>query len=274
MVTDKINMSPKIFITGDSWGVKEWTSSNVNDSAEEIERNNNGAHRGLQTYFEQDGFEVHNKSAGGSPNKDSIDRLINYINNGDNLYNKDLDYIFWIVSDPIRDLRPYNTPENKLTDEICASGGLQKLIKKLFHDTCNQANCLSKKHNLKIHLIGGITSFDPTEIDQYENLVALIPSWYHFLLTDEEKKLIPKATVWTSQPSDLLIDDINLKHISKKINKGMSRKIFNEYWKISEFHRIIHNSNVFFQLDNSHPNRDGHRLIYDYIIKYINDSRN
>jgi hypothetical protein len=267
-------MSSKIFITGDSWGVKEWTRNNMNDSAEEIERKDHDSHRGLHTYFEQDGFEVHNKSSGGSSNKDSIDRLIEYINDGDNLYNKNVDYIFWIVTDPIRDLRPYNIPENKLADEICASNGLKKLIKKLFHNACDHANRLAKIHDLKIHLIGGITSFDPKEIDPYDNLVALVPSWYHFLLTDQETKLIPKATVWTSQTSDVHIDDINIKYISKNLNKIKSRKVLNEYWHISEFQRVVHNYNAFFKLDNSHPNRDAHRLVYDYIIKYINDGRN
>lgn len=264
------NVAPKIFITGDSWGVKEWTRNNMNDSAEEIERKDHNSHRGLHTYFEQDGFEVHNKSSGGSSNKDSIDRLIKYINDGNNLYNKNVDYIFWIVTDPIRDLRPYD----KLTDQICASDGLEKLIKNLFHDVCDYANSLAKIHDLKIHLIGGITSFDPKEIDPYEALVALIPSWYYFLLTDEETKLIPKTTVWTSQTSDVHIDNIDFKYISKHLNKEKSKKIFNEYWQISEFHRIVHNSNAFFKLDNSHPNRDAHRLVYDYIIKYINDSGN
>ncbi len=260
-------MDRKIFITGDSWGVKEWTRHNANENAEEIDRT---AHRGIETYFRDDGYEVHNLSSGGSSNKDSIDRLITYINKENNIYDVKKDFIFLIVTDPIRDLRPYHEYPEKIIKNIVSNKGWYNLIRHLFHEQCKRTNALAEKYNLKIHLIGGIASFNPKEVVEYNNLIPLIPSWYDFLLSEQEKKLIPDLPVWTSQTSDVHVDYIGLEHTKKFKARNFARQAINEFWNISEFHRIVHDSNPYFQLDNSHPDRNGHKLIYDFIIKYIN----
>lgn len=260
---------PRIFITGDSWGVKEWTPHNANDSAEEMDR---AAHRGIHTFFKKDGYEVHNLSSGGSSNNESIDRLIKYLNAGKITYT-DTDFIFWIITDPIRDLRPYHEPELKLTDELWKNNGWNDLIAKLFHDQCSRANQIAEQYNLKIYIIGGITSFTKEEVAPYTNLIPIVPSWYELLLNPVEKMLVPKRPIWTSQTSDVHITDIELKYIATVSSNKLSKRIINEFWEINEFHRIVHNANQYFQLDNSHPDRHGHRLLYDQLLQHIENGQ-
>ncbi len=254
-------MDRKIFITGDSWGVKEWTKSNYDDDS--------AAHRGLQTYFTDDGYQVHNKSSGGSSNKDSIIRLIDYLDENPALYNRDQDRIFWIVTDPIRDLRPYTFPTNKIENEIIVNNGWNNLITELFHRQCSRANYLAEQRNLKLHLIGGVVSFDPKEVASYKNLIPVLPSWHSLLLTDEERVLVPNRPVWNSQNSDIHIDEIKLKYIRSMGRKDLVEGVVNDLWEISEFHRRVHSNNKYFSLDHSHPDRYGHKLAYNEIIKWV-----
>ncbi len=257
----------KIFITGDSWGVKEWTPENCNDRAEEIDK---AAHRGIHTYFQRYGFEVHNLSSGGSSNGESIDRLIQYIDKETGLLDRSQDYIFWIITDPMRDLRPYRDPKDKLSSEVIANKGWNNLLVKLFHQQCERANNLAKQRDIKIHLIGGITSFTVEDVKQYENLIPLVPSWYDLLLFPPERKMVPKRSIWTSQTSDVHIDDIDLEHVRIAAGNKLSKRVVNEFWNINEFHRIVHNSNGFFKLDNSHPDRHGHKVLFKKLMEYIN----
>lgn len=252
---------PNIFITGDSWGVKEWTPENCNDSAEEMDR---AAHRGLETYLRQDGFAVHNLSSGGSSNKESIDRLIAYIDK-EQLYNRKIDHVFWIITDPIRDLRPYNDPPKKLSYELTVNNGYNNLIKKLFREQCSRANSLAEERGIKINLLGGVASFNKEELAPYKNLTPLVPSWYDLLLSKVEKKMVPDRPIWTSQTSDVHIDDIDLAYIKQAGGDKLAKQVVDEFWEISEFHRIVHNSNYFFRLDHSHPDRHGHKLLYENI---------
>lgn len=254
-------MKPKIFITGDSWGVHEWPAP----VPLKVPGEESIFHGGLETYFKEVGMEVHNLSSAGSSNKSSIERLFNYVDSDKTLYNNTTDSVIWIMGDPIRDLRPYNTPEKKLSKELTINKGYNNLIKKLFHDRCFIANKLAEEHSMKIIIAGGIASFNTNELKPYKNLVPLVPSWYDLLLSNVEKKMIPDISIWTSQPSDVHIRDIDLEYIKQEGGDNLAKQIVNELWEINEFDRIVHNSNRFFELDKNHPDRHAHKILFNVI---------
>lgn len=239
----------KVFIGGDSWGCGEW--AHVASIAHK-----GVAHKGVETYFNEVGYNVINSSEGGVSNFISIGRL------QESLKEKysESDLIFWFKTDTIRDLHPnYYT----LTNELKKFGNFKGLINFLSDNSYNKLNQLAVRHNTKIYLIGGYSSLIPDLLEKYDTLVPLVPSMVDLLVGHHEKySAITKNFQGTT---DWGINHINL----------------NEYDLLAAGELIIELSNMcaakdkifqekIFRPDGHHPNRHGHRILFDYIMKKLN----
>ena len=220
----------KIVIGGDSWGVREWGDS------EEI-------HRGIWQYFEEDGHEVNMSAIPGECNIIIINHLKNVVSSPLHHY----DFIFWFQSDPLRDLKPYDDFGTRLKtyDDLLVECDF------LLDKTYNFLNSIGKK----IYCIGGCSKLNLDLMKKYNNLYPLIESVTEFILPNYQH---PKLwySDWIKVVDKLDIESIDLLLEDKLKQDSLADTNIEEHKK-------------YFWPDGGHPNRHGHKIIYDFIIKNI-----
>jgi hypothetical protein len=159
----------KIFIGGDSWARGEsWEFK----------------HLGLQEYFTDDGYEVINASILGASNHDSIEILNNHLK-------KDYlpgDIIFWVQSEPLRDLRPTVPPYSTMPARIESAGGIYNLMRELLHSNYITLNLMGANYGTIIHVIGGLSSIG--DVTEFKHVNPLVPSWTELLVGNIAKYLM------------------------------------------------------------------------------------
>lgn len=228
---------PNIIISGDSWARGEWQYQ-----TKEI------LHRGIEQYLEELNYSVVNVACPGDSNNESIDRLEFYLNQ----YQPKSPIVFWIQTDPIRDLRPYDN----LTEQIKQAGGVVKLQEQLLADSYARLNTLAIKYNIAVHLIGGLCNLAVNNLDTYTHLNPLVPSWVN-LLGDYASRLRNPYVMGETECTVLHID------------LNSYTKLF-AYQVVSELHNISYDSFIFkdqvFHPDGLHPNRNGHKILLNYIV--------
>lgn len=215
-----------ILIVGDSWGLGEWDFNPY-----EVR------HTGLQHYLEEAGHTVLNKSVAGSSNKAVVSNLLK-----SNL--QDFDYIFWIQSDPLRDLRPYQQFHKLTNIEL-----MIKQSKILLDSTYSLLNSIGKP----IHCLGGCAKLDLDLLKLHNNLIPFMPSIWEFIYSDEIHPLLCFSDWIDKIPKDFE-DFEKLVRIKQYIDSWTTNPKFREY----------------FYPDGFHPNRKAHQKIFDHIHACIN----
>lgn len=227
----------KILIAGDSWGCGEWG----NYSAVEplfSGRNHAITHLGLEQYLIDDGHEVHNLSKGGLSNNSTV------INIQDNLHHN-YDYIFWFQTDPVRDILRWDQEKSKWFNTFDHLVLMQEIDLRRVYKNLNQLNT-------KIHCIGGCSKLDVDRMQDYSNLIPFIPSVIEFLIPNFRH---PK--IWFTGDWVLNLDEKwDLKTLDIIIHE---RKQMMSLPKISKY----------FHLDGGHPDREGHKVIFEHIKKQL-----
>lgn len=226
----KKNLKKKILIIGDSWGCGEWDFRLKPYGVK---------HPGLQKYLQEEGNIVKNISRGAS-DKDYVIRKLNQYEKY-NLMNK-FDYVIVFVTDIFRvGLEPSkdfwvigNTKENILKER-------DRLMKVYFE----KLNSYSKP----IHLIGGFQKIYDYDVNGFDNLNLLVPSFVELIVPNEKHWEICFSDYVQTIPETLPTDYID--------------------WIYEIFKRWenIVSNNLFFATDNVHPNRAAHFLLKEYIRK-------
>lgn len=220
---------PKIFIGGDSWGVGELPTLD---------------HRGLEQYFQEAGFQVHNASVRGASPRDSIGLLLETLK----LHYQPNDYIFWIQSDPIRDLRPYTD----LSEHVTQAGGLRNLMHQRLSDDYNYLHTVGRRFDTKVYLIGGLTSVVESLVQSRPRLNMLVTSWVELLVSDRYSNIDwPTFCIWNS--------DYTIDHFGS----NPSTQLVDELYEFDQNRQVF--QHPLFKPDGCHPNREGHRILYNYI---------
>ena len=215
-----------ILILGDSWGLGEWDFNPYKVR-----------HAGLQHYLEEAGYVVCNQSRPGSSNKGSITRI-----RKSNLQN--FDYVFWIQSDPLRDLRPYSQFHELTNVELMIEQN--KIL-------LNQSYYLLNALDHPIHCIGGCAKLEVELMKPHANLIPFIPSILEYIHPDEKQPDI-WISDWINKIPKNFSDFERLISIKKYIDSWSTNPKFREY----------------FYPDGFHPNRKAHAKIFDYVHAYIN----
>jgi hypothetical protein len=98
----------------------------------------------------------------------------------------------------------------------------------------------------------------------YPELYRLVPSWINLLVGHMPEYQYTKDTDYGITMSDGGIKNVKL----SQLNMSISGQV------IKEFHQYDSNDFVFrediFQPDGCHPNRHGHRILFEEIIKQLN----
>ena len=228
----KVNIDmKKILIGGDSWACGEWQFDKTNT--------NTIVHPGLAQYFLDDGFAVINCAQGRSSNSEAIDRMLDQ-------YAKDkFDYVIWVQTDPLRDLRPYVDFLSKFTkhDQLLVESN------RLLNSSYEKLNQLGKQ----IICLGGCSKLDP-DISKYKNLIPLVDSIIEFLLPDFTHPEIWHSD-WIRCTKNAVVSTFNEELLDQLLmNKQQQDQLYLE---------------PLFNPDGQHPNRDGHRIIYDRITEFL-----
>lgn len=233
---------PKIFIGGDSFGCGEWDESSTRV-----------VHLGLEQYFKDSGYQVINSSKGGSSNAASIARLIDSL---DKSFVEN-DIVFWIQSDCLRELRPFTN----ISSLIIKANGLAELVQQITEKDYATLNSAAVKFDTKIHLIGGIQDIMVSSLTNFSNLNAIVPSWIYMLVGhfEEYQDLFPHH-LHTEEAS---------KYITLKVIRDLKLfyRVLDVLYKM-ERSWILYREDAF-RPDKIHPNRDGHRILFDYLVKEL-----
>ena len=214
-----------LLIVGDSWAMGEWDWDNENRYA--------CTHKGLEQYFLDAGCSVQNKSIGGASNSQSILtlQLLDL-----NQYKS----ILWFQTDPLRDI----TDSQLFLKEY---NSFQKVIehqKELLNKTYLNLNSLE----IEILCIGGCSKLELDLIKYYPNLTPIIPSVMEFLIPD-----FKHPEIWFSG----WFQDIDRQFSIDCINKFLYNKQLQD--QLGWLYRDL------FWPDGRHPNRWGHKKIFEYL---------
>lgn len=218
---------PKIFIGGDSWACGEWPEG----------PSLHAAHKGLEEYFKQDNYQVINTARGGASNHDSVSLLSSAVKT----FYSNNDIVIWIQTDPIR-----NVSLDQLPSAVEQAGGINPLMRQLAQKDYNRLDQLL----LPVYAIGGLYSIQQDLLPP--NVTCLIESWVGLL-----------DSTWTESAildSNWTVDDLHLEIFKEQ---SLVKLCINELTQLTA-NRQVYNDPLFHPNGN-HPNREGHRILYNYI---------
>ena len=228
-----------IVITGCSWGCGEWNHGDI-------------AHCGLAEYLTQDGYNVVNLSEPSSGPIHLINPLNRFLEYNSHL---DIEHIFLIQSDIGRNFTTRvgtgnNRPQH---DDIAVVWDdqltLENNIKGIYRQFYSRLNVIGKYRKKSINLIGGLTDLVIDYANDFENLNFLIPSWCQLV-----DSTIPNLSLIDIMSLEYLNNNYNNKaEILPLVEQSLARSNF---WK--------KHPNMFWP-DGIHPNRHGHKVLYDAI---------
>lgn len=238
-------MKPSVLIVGDSWAGGEWSGG---DHTEIL-------HGGLGEYFQQAGHHAKVLYSPGKGNQHNVSRLCEFLH----LAAHRPDIILFVVSDPLRN---YGLPGNEIKTDVYTYGGLFELASFHLRQDCVALDRLAKQYASTIYLIGGLGTVS-VDISDLTNLECMVKSWPELLLGDsQEFKDFDWQTfgVWGKWQS-VLANAISY-------NDSIGKKV------IDQMAILLKSSVVFkhplFQPDGGHPNRQGHKILFEHIFRKLN----
>jgi hypothetical protein len=256
MIPSSNEQKPKIFVAGLSWAMGEWAGAEV-------------VHGGIQQYFSEAGYQVVN-SAKPRTYHQKINQIL------DQKLTESYqpgDVIFWIQADPLTDLiipekiSMYALKSNnilpKFSQQIQQAGGLKNLVVKQQQEIYSKLNQTAQQYNTQIYCIGGTFNINQDVMSEFTNLVALVPSWIYLLLNHfSEHSRCQDQTFGVVHTWDPAIIDFSM------FNKEFKNLVS------AEAAELIDNLKLFredpFQPDGIHPNKQAHRVLFDYLTKKLN----
>jgi hypothetical protein len=191
------------------------------------------SHPGLEQYLLDDNFDVVNVSIAGGSNLESVARLKIEFDQGP------VDHVIWFQSDPIRDFRPYHD-----FNQVFVS--YEKLLEesaKMLESSYDSLN----KFGVQLLCIGGCSKLH-ADIKNYDNLIPAVPSMIELLYPS-----YTAPEVWISDWNSCLDRSTNIDLLD---GLARSNKL---QWGLRHL--------SFFKKDPNHPDRHGHRVLYNFLRK-------
>ena len=253
----------QIIITGDSWGVGEWS---VN---KEI------LHNGIAQYFVEDGVDVINLSQGGASNKIVAEHLKNFLKA--NKHQKLVAIIIfqteWTRDDSIETAQvffekssslPRNTPLYDEFLDINSSGTPNRFTaaqNKVMSRYYYSLSAISQDYNIPVYVIGGAS--DTIWLDkfnqEYPGVSILCQSLTNLIMNNNHRIDSPVYTVYGPKHET----DIAL--IKNKASTEEFSSVLDAVDRGKDRYNLWKNNREWFYPDGVHPNRKGHKILYDFV---------
>jgi hypothetical protein len=258
MIPSLSEQKSKVFVAGLSWAMGEWQGPEVQ-------------HGGIQEYFAEAGYKVIN-SAKPRVYHQRINQIL------DQKLTESYqpgDLIFWVQADPLLDLIvPERTEMGILksrasialpnfSQQIQSAGGIKQLILKQQNTIYQELNAIAAKHNTQVYCIGGTFNINQHVVKPYTQLTAVAPSWINLLIghlrehPDTANTDFGVVHTWDLGYVDLATYDTTFADQVKLELKELTDNL-------QKFNELI------FHPDGLHPNREGHKILFDHIVKELN----
>lgn len=251
------NDTTNIVINGLSWGLGEWQGPRLN-------------HRGIEQYFRDIGYQVRNTCITRNSHAKAAKELDRYLGQ-----TKKHCLIFWIQTDPLLDLvkpeaaelgfrnKPIETTLPKFSNSIQTARGLISLLRQCQNNIYSELHQIAEKHNTVIHCIGGSHNLYLPALKQFDRLVALIPSWINLMVPDLDE--IP----------DLRDPDFGICYTwpetcidYSQFDTDLTEQVRREFQLLNRYEPVLRED--IFHPDGLHPNRFGHKILFEEIVKKLN----
>lgn len=252
-----LNDQSKIFVAGSSWARGEWIGPHV-------------AHKGLIQYFTDAGYAVIDSSQARSYHS----RVIALLEKTLTQSYEPGDVVFFILADPLLDviMPELSTlgikrnldigPLPGFTDRVQQAGGLIALVRELQTDIYAQIHALAARFNTQIHLIGGTYNVNTHLLAGFTNLNPLVVSWIDLLIGHlREYPNIADPEMGASYTWDL--GYINLDQYTTEF----ANQVREDFGVITKYNHML--TELIFHPDGLHPNREGHRILFDQLTKLL-----
>jgi lysophospholipase L1-like esterase len=240
-----------IVIAGDSWACGEWNNSSTTGCKI--------SHPGLSKYLTDLGYLVINLARPGGSNFYSADRVDNFLTVSTHL---NISHVFVFQTEWIRDMRDYT--DKKLLN-LDLTYGYQTLKMRLISRFYERLSKVAQQANVPIHIIGGCS--DTIWLDkfsqEYPGLNNICHSFTNLLLIDNHRIANPVYAIITDAEQVKFfketMDSNDLELFLDDIDKGRQR--FSTWQEEKRF----------FWPDGMHPNRLGHKILFDFLKTQLPD---
>lgn len=235
-----------IVITGDSWAKGEGFYD-----GKEFAIN----HRGLEQYLLESGQDVVNLARSGSSNSASLQRIYAWINRH---ADRVIDHIIFFNTDYARDWDLRHPGDQDRITHADSLAGI--LIARLY----SALSTLSSQMNCSVYLIGACGDclwLDDMQ-QQYPGVEVVCQSMTNLLINGEARIEQPVLSWYTKGSQDMIenirkrVDDAELDRLMQMLDLGMERESL-----------LLDHPRLFWP-DGVHPNRQGHLVLYEYLLAH------
>lgn len=242
-----------IVIAGDSWGCGEWSNNKTGSYGI--------SHPGLSNYLTDLGYLVVNLSQPGGSNVSSADCVSNFLKGSAHL---NVSHVFVFQTEWIRDMRDYK--DKKLLG-LDLTYGYQEFKIRLIGRFYNSLSNIAQQTNVPIHIIGGCS--DTIWLDafskEYPGLNNICNSFTNLLLTDNHRITDPVYAIMTNWYQE------HIKFLKETISSNDLELLLTDMDKGKQRLLIWQKEKSFFWPDGGHPNRFGHKILFDFLKTQISD---
>lgn len=235
-------------VVGDSWGCGEWDKDCTHNP-----------HRGLEQYLTEDGHQVTNLSNQGISNHDIYQRIETYFRRNPQ---HDIDAVFVFQTEWTRDYKHSSGWDNALQandwNEIKTAEDLGMRWISRFYRNLSE---ISAKVGCKVYVIGGASDalwLDNIE-DHYPGCIVVCQSMTNLIINGDHRISTPVFS-WYEQKAAELVQQLKAKlsqqelsNLLTLIDQGYQREI------------LLRETPKYFYPDGIHPNRQGIRMLYDFL---------
>lgn len=237
-----------IIVSGCSWACGEWERSDLRIGLTEP------SHPGLSKYLEEAGHDVVNLGIPGGSNLQVCNKISGWIQR-----NRDIkiDKIIVFQTEYTRDWRMrFNEDYSKIEhhDSLC-----NIMIARFY----NWLIELEEDADCEVYVIGGASdTLDPEIVKKhYGGLNVVCQSMVNFLINHDTTVEHPIFS-WYHQESIPLVEEVK-RHLSD----SELQKFLVEIQRGADRENIVFSTPEYFWPDGSHPNRAGHKKLFDFLLK-------
>lgn len=247
-----------IVIIGDSWSCGEWREESLGIN-----------HTGLQQYLLDYQYPVINLGRGGDSNFGSYLRLRDFLKSGILQYTEKITHVLYFQTEWHRDYKPYYSTPNLQHLQNTWTWTFPKTPNSIqeINDLATNAICnwqyrlvdLAQQYKFQIGLIGGAS--DTIWIDkfaqEYPGLEILCQSMTNLCINNTHRIDKPIHNLNGQLINQFKTSLKDIKDIEELLTDMDSILFRSRQWQIHQ---------KYFWPDGSHPNRLGHKKLFDFIM--------